>query len=223
MGPERLVIGLDATRRLGWVGVVLRDGRFDSAEVFRRLSVVKGRAEFACIGVDIPILNGDGERDRVDKAARKLVGARRSSVFVTPPLEVFERAKSRAEADAMARETGFGGVPSQAFALQRNVLQALEVRDDPRVHEVHPEVSFWAMAGDHLPHPKRSWAGQRQRSRLLADEGVVLADDLGSANQVPVDDVLDAAAVAWTADRIARGVATRVPEDRPDSLDAIWY
>jgi predicted RNase H-like nuclease len=40
---------------------------------------------------------------------------------------------------------------------------------------------------------------------------------------VPGDDVLDAAAVAWTADRIARGGAVRLPGGRPESPDAIWY
>jgi predicted RNase H-like nuclease len=223
MGAGRLVIGLDATRNLGWVGILLCDGRFHSAEVFARLADATGRTELACIGVDIPVLHDDAERSLVDKAARKLVGRRGSSVFTTPQLAVFEKAKSRAEADAMSREAGFGGVGSQAFGLRANILQALEIRDDVRVHEVHPEVSFRAMASEHLPHPKKSWAGQRLRSRLLADRGVALPDDLGPANRVPVGDVLDAAVVAWTADRIARGVATRLPDDRPDSLDAIWY
>jgi predicted RNase H-like nuclease len=220
---DALVLGLDAAGKRGWVGIALRGGQFAGAYVFARLTEAAGRAEFACIGVDIPILHGDPERRLVDRAAKALIGPRRSSVFMAAPLDVFEKARTRAEADAMTRAAGFGGLASQTFALQAKVLQALEVRHDRRVYEVHPEVSFWAMTGAHLQHPKRSWAGQVERQRRLARHGVVIADEIGAANVVPADDVLDAAAAAWTADRIARGVAGRLPEDRPDSLDAIWY
>jgi predicted RNase H-like nuclease len=43
---------------------------------------------------------------------------------------------------------------------------------------------------------------------------------------VPLDDVLDAAAVAWTANRIAVGIASTLP-DPPEQVGgrrvAIWY
>jgi predicted RNase H-like nuclease len=66
-----------------------------------------------------------------------------------------------------------------------------------------------------------------RRRQLLAAEGIALADDLGLAGQqVGVDDVLDAAAVAWTARRVADGSARRLPaepEHFSDQVDcAIW-
>ncbi|MFI6764988.1 DUF429 domain-containing protein [Streptomyces sp. NPDC050355] len=54
-----------------------------------------------------------------------------------------------------------------------------------------------------------------------------LPDDLGDAGRTPPDDVLDAAAAAWTAHRIACGRARSVPN--PPERDAggrpvaIWY
>jgi len=56
---------------------------------------------------------------------------------------------------------------------------------DSRVYEVHPEVSFCAMAGHPLAHPKKTWVGVMLRRRLLEDAGVCLPDDLGAAGDVP--------------------------------------
>ncbi len=50
-----------------------------------------------------------------------------------------------------------------------------------------------------------------RRRTFLAAHGIELGDDLAAAGRVPVDDVLDAAAVAWTAGRIAAGVALCLP------------
>ena len=73
---------------------------------------------------------------------------------------------------------------------------------------------------------KKSWRGQRARLGLLRAEGVDLPDDLDAAGDVPTDDVLDAAAAAWSAHRIARGAAKSLPDppqnDRGQSI-AIWY
>ena len=61
---------------------------------------------------------------------------------------------------------------------------------------------------------------------MLARHGVVLPDTLGPAGQAPPDDVLDAAAVAWSAHRMATGAAEShpsPPEECNGSKIAIWY
>jgi predicted RNase H-like nuclease len=94
-----------------------------------------------------------------------------------------------------------------------------------RVAEVHPELCFARLAGQPLPDSKRTWTGAMHRRRLLADN--VLPDDLGPAGRAAaIDDVLDAAAAAWTARRIALGQALPLP-DPPEPLAnghtaAIW-
>jgi predicted RNase H-like nuclease len=54
----------------------------------------------------------------------------------------------------------------------------------------------------------------------------VLPDNLGAAGAVPCDDILDAAAAAWSAHRIAKGIASSLP-DPAQFVDgqsiAIWY
>lgn len=91
---------------------------------------------------------------------------------------------------------------------------------------MHPEVSFRTMRQAPIEWSKKTWNGVHLRARLLAEAGIVLAEALDEAAIVPVDDVLDAAAAAWTARRAARGEARSLPErpemDRPGRLMAIW-
>ena len=60
---------------------------------------------------------------------------------------------------------------------------------------------------------------------LLRRSGIDLAA-IGAAAASPLDDVLDAAAAAWSAHRIACGKARSLP-DPPELLEglraAIWY
>ena len=93
--------------------------------------------------------------------------------------------------------------------------------------EAHPELSFAALAGAPLASRKSTWAGAAERRSLLERAGIVLPGDLGRAGaQAAVDDVLDAAAVAWTARRVAAGSARSLP-DPPERFSdgipcAIW-
>ncbi len=67
--------------------------------------------------------------------------------------------------------------------------------------------------------------GVLERIEILRRHAVEL-DHLANAAVVPIDDVLDAAAAAWSAHRIATGVAQSLPEP-PEVVNghlvAIWY
>jgi predicted RNase H-like nuclease len=88
-----------------------------------------------------------------------------------------------------------------------------------------------APAPTHLPlaYAKTTWAGAARRRALLWSAGIVLPDDLGPASVVPPVDVLDAAAVAWTAHRIVTGQARCLPDGTGTQLDergepiGIWF
>jgi predicted RNase H-like nuclease len=82
------------------------------------------------------------------------------------------------------------------------------------------------MAGKPLLYGKKSWAGMWMRLELLGSAGIELPSSLGDADVVGIDDVLDAAAAAWSALRIASGKALSLPSppERIDDRDvAIWY
>jgi predicted RNase H-like nuclease len=120
------------------------------------------------------------------------------------------------------------GLSQQSFALRKKILEVdALVGPNDAVIEVHPEVSFRALAGGPLGHSKKSWTGTVTRRALLADAGIVVPDDLGPAGQAPMEDVLDAAAAAWSAHRYASGKASSLPANPPRDargrLVAIWY
>lgn len=219
-----VVVGTDVWKR-GWVAVTLGDGTVASVACHDSLAdVVAAAATARVIGVDIPIGLPDPPPRAADAAARRFVGPRSSSVFDALPAPLTAATTYR-EALGECRSRYGRGISAQAFALRRRILEAAVLAEsDRRLREVHPEVSFTAMAGAHLDHPKRSWNGQMERSRLLARQGIHLPPTLeGGAGDVPVDDVLDAAAAAWSARRIADGTAATLPEDPEAGEPVIWY
>jgi predicted RNase H-like nuclease len=214
-----VVAGVDAYRR-GWVAVVADEGRFVGSFVAPTFAEILEQLDSSVvIGVDTPIgLPTTGSR-AADLAARAFVGPRRSSVFPTPT-----RAAITCATYADARRV----VPSlaaQSFALGRKILE-VEANLEARVFELHPEVSFTALAGRHLHYSKRSWNGQMERRRLLTTTGLRLPDELDSGGEAAADDVLDAAIGAWTASRKQRGEARTLPDEPPlenGRLVAIHY
>jgi predicted RNase H-like nuclease len=201
-----LTIGVDAARG-GWIAVALVDGRFEDAVLERRFPGVLERFGAAdMVGVDVPIgLPELATRRRADVEARAIVGGRRSSVFFTPSRAALEAATYR-DARSVAPSTS-----AQGWALRTAILDVARI-DDPRVREVHPEVSFAVLAGAPLAFAKRTWNGQHERLTLLRRAGITIAKRL-DAGLVPVDDVLDAAVAAWTATRITRDEHVTIPSD----------
>jgi predicted RNase H-like nuclease len=217
-------LGIDSHRR-GWVGVVLRPSSPPVVVADPVLESLIARVPDAeCVGVDMPIGLPAVERE-ADLLARTYVGRRRNSVFMTPPRPVLE-APNYAAANVIAPDiTGGKKISQQAWALRHHIaLVETLAAEDRRVIEVHPEVSFRAMVGRELEYAKSTWNGQRLRLRGLADEGIVLADHLVEGGDVPVADVLDAAAAAWSARRYARHEERALPEDALRGQDeVIWY
>ncbi|QPP05386.1 DUF429 domain-containing protein [Streptomyces bathyalis] len=214
-----VVLGVDACKK-GWVAVELTDGAFAGARFSHGLrTLLDATPQADVVAVDMPLgLVEEGWR-QADEKAKAVLGPRRNSVFRVPPRRVWLEADYET-AGLRCRELTNTGLSRQTWGLAAKLDEAgecLEGEED-RMFEVHPEVSFWALNGKTpLPHRKTSWAGQMQRRALLRTGGVVLPDDLGEAGQASPDDVLDAAAAAWSAHRIAQGRAIALPD--PPQLD----
>jgi predicted RNase H-like nuclease len=189
----------------------------------------------AIIGVDVPIglpdVTPKGGRT-CERLARGLVGyARASSVFSTVgriPLA----AGTRAEADRISRESGGIGVGAQSWGLAKKLLEVDNLMTPALqqvVREVHPEVSFREMAGCPVIFSKKTPEGEHERVAALVAAGFPeqIVTILPIALRVRRDDFLDACAALWTAERIHRRAAKRIPEiiERdPRGLDmAIWF
>lgn len=224
------VLGIDACGKQGWIGIRLAGGTYSGSLVGVDLDALIARAgECDVVAVDMPLGLLDAGWRAADLHARALLGPRRSSVFLTAPQAVWDET-DYASAGAVCVSITGKGLSRQAWALAPKLREARTcwAKDPGRIHEVHPEVSFQAMAGGTpLVDAKKTWRGQAVRRSLLAAAGIPLRDDLGEADGVPTDDVLDAAAAAWSAHRIATGTAQclpTVPEQDADGRPvAIWY
>ena len=205
-----LVAGVDGCKR-GWVAVVLIDGRFREARLLEGVEASFAElADMKRIAIDVPI--GYGPRE-ADDLARALVGG--SSVFSIPERERFEAPFAEG-----------GGISAQSHALGERIrhVTALAARDD-RLREVHPELCFTAMNGmKRLRYRKKSAGGAFERLGLLRTHGNNIdPGTLGSVATIPLDDLLDAAACAWTAARRDAVSLPDPPEQRDGQAVAIWY
>lgn len=221
------VVGVDACRK-GWVGIA-SDGRGYFGETVGQLvTEADDDGPVSVLAVDIPIGLASTSMRQADLLARGRIGRRRQSVFMTPVREALTAA-THAEATAINAAATGKGISQQAFALRAKILEVdawARVAGRP-VLEAHPEVCFAEMAQRPLAHPKSTWAGVEERRTILDRAGIRIAGELGRAGELAgVDDVLDAAAVGWTAARYAAGRAFPIPdppEDLGDGLAAaIW-
>ncbi|MGB3485624.1 MAG: DUF429 domain-containing protein [Mycobacterium sp.] len=208
------VLGIDACRS-GWVGIELRDGIFAAAHVGATLAEVVAAAPGAvAIGVDMPLGLLDAEVRASDVLARGMLSGRSSSIFVMPPRPVFDAPDHRT-ATALATVLTGKGISIQTWGLKRKFLEAEELARDTSLplYEVHPELTFTQLGLLASDGAKKQWRGQRARLRVLAAHGIALPEYLGPAlERIPADDVLDAAAAAWSAHRIATGTAFCLPD-----------
>ena len=213
-------VGVDACRG-GWVAVWLADARLNARFHKSFEGLVTAYPHVACIAVDIPIgLSSAGAR-ACDKAARELLGAPRNSSVPPAPdprlLTVPDFATATARSMALTRK----GVSRQVFATFPGVAEVDELVTpllQNWIVEVHPEVSFWAMAGGRATtHSKSTPEGFEERRDLLTRALAIRmpATKLESRDLIPKaapDEVLDAAAAVWSAPRVADGLAGRIPE-----------
>ncbi|MBY0423028.1 MAG: DUF429 domain-containing protein [Parvularculaceae bacterium] len=220
------VAGVDGCRS-GWVVAHLDEGvvRFEIVSDFA--AVVASTRDASIVAIDMPIglpsRVGPGGRGP-DVAARRVLGARQSSVFAVPARQAVTCADYReACAEALSRSDPPRKVSKQCFNIFPKIREVDAVMTpalQARIVESHPEVAFWAMNGGRpLDLPKRVKSsghapGLALRRALLESVGVALpAFPRGGASE---DDFVDAAACAVVARRIVLGVARRFP-DHPET------
>ena len=191
------IAGADGCRG-GWV-VATRSG----AVVVPRLSLAGVRT----LGVDMPIgLPVDRPR-ACDHQARRFLGPRASTVFPTPPRATIGAA-DHAEASRRARAATGAAISIQAFHLLAKIAEVdalVDPRDGDRVVEIHPECAFVVMNDGAPLAPKRTADGAARTPRALLDERFERIDP--TPRGAAADDVLDAYAVLWSAERFAAGTA----------------
>jgi predicted RNase H-like nuclease len=200
----------------GWVVARISGGRVAWSVVASAAAVLEATAGCAAVGVDIPLGLPVGTSPRAcDVACARRLGRARSSVFPAPPRPVLA-ASTPEEAFAVARRLTGRAISLQTFHIGPKIREwdALVLPD--HVVEVHPEVSVRTLAPEVGFAPKKTARGAGQRIAALArwlDVGEALGDLPSGAR---LDDVLDALAAAWSAQRWAEGRAEVLGEEVDD-------
>lgn len=184
--------------------------------------------------IDIPIGLSDGARRACDNGARKVLGMRACCVF-DAPVRAALNAQTREEASTAARNAGAHGVGSMAWGIYPKVksidsLMTPKLQD--RINEIHPEICFWAWNGKRvITESKKEKSGQAIRQQLIAEHFGANAYESVVKNhprsKVADDDIADAFAALWTADRRYSGTAVTIPQvpivDANGLRMEIWY
>ncbi|MEO0976313.1 MAG: DUF429 domain-containing protein [Pseudomonadota bacterium] len=236
------VAGVDGCKA-GWVAVArnLEDPANLRLAVFPSFAGLLAYDPYlAIIAVDMPI----GLADRIgpdgrgpEKAARRHLGERQSSVFSVPArAAVYESDYLQACETASKTSEPPRKVSKQCFYLFpkiREIDAAMSPEMETRVFEVHPELAFWRLNGERemsLPKKVKSRAnpdGLNQRRDLLVSKGLPAS----FLDQTPPkgcgrDDLLDAAVNSLIAERCLKGVAAPFPNpfrrDERGLRMAIW-
>ncbi len=229
------VAGVDGCKA-GWVVVARDRSGALSLGVHARASQVVAAVPDAVVAVDIPLgLVESGIREPDTLARKRLAGTRASSVFTAPTSAVLGTT-TYAHARRLLGERGEQSISAQGYALVRSIRQWVDLLvADPtlmgRVYEVHPEVSFAEMQqGRGIAWSKKSPEGAAARRKLLAAH--FGADALAALEAQPArgyarDDLYDALAALWSAERIRTGVARSLPAASSRAANgvpiAIWY
>ena len=199
------VLGLDGCRG-GWIGALVEGDQVG----WLRLPDIRAALvlDVASVGVDMPLGLPETGRRECDVLAKRELGRAHPRVFLAPPRGVLA-ASTYALARPLHRDlTGGLGMSAQTWGLVAKIREVDAHADDPRLVEVHPELSFALLAGRVLAS-KHAAAGLEERRRALQQW-------LPGLEEVPWgDDGLDALVVAWSATRWLAGSARTLPADPP--------
>lgn len=201
---------------------------------FSDLLSLRRDPKFLCVDIPIglpshPVTGGR----QCEIESRRVLGKRGCTVFpsLCRPV-VHDGQSSYPDANQKSKDQYGVGFSKQAWAIRPKLAEAdrcMTPQLQKRVFEVHPEVSFWAMAGQPIQSKKKSLNGRDERRNALEKAGFPSAflQRPISVSYVPHDDFLDACAALWTAKRLQRGIAARFPSEMISDergLDqAIWF
>jgi len=215
--PLTRIAGIDGIRR-GWMAMVKDGASIEPRVCASDDDLVALFSECSVVAIDIPIGLADRGPRSCDHHARRFLGRRASSVFPAP-LRPLIALRDYEEANRISRQIQQRGISKQGFAIVAKVAQIDRILQRHRelrgrVYEVHPEVSFaiWN-DGEAIAASKHTAAGLAARRKIVEEHFGAIAPAPRGAGE---DDVLDACAALWTAERIAAGKSRELGDARTD-------
>lgn len=207
-----MIAGVDGCKHK-WIAVVQSDDGHILAREPCEFRYLIEDASLDLIVIDIPIgLRESGPRE-ADRQARRHLQHRHVCVFPAPTRRILD-CSSREQASRQCVEAGDPKVNVFQWAIVPKVKQidciVREMGDARnRIREGHPELSFTLMNGDVPLISKKKKEGLAQRQSLIERHLWVSVTSLTPH----LEDVLDAYALLWTAQRIQRHKELRLPAE----------
>lgn len=209
----------------GWIALVENTTtRSITAFVFENFAGLVEALDAVVIAIDIPIgLTERGAR-QCDVDARQRLGAKRGTSVFPAPIRPALGASSYEQAKHRSMAVQKKAISQQAWAIYpkiREVDEALRSSANlrGRVIEVHPEVTFSAWNGAPILAPKRKPEGRAIRRKMIDEHFGPLAFSSARAtiekSQAADDDIADAFAGLWTAQRFLNDRAQTLPPSPP--------
>ncbi len=233
-----ILAGVDGCK-FGWLCITknLENGNTKSQLFSSATELFNQNPQPQLFAIDIPIGLPDAGPRPCDVLARKMLGPKRGTSVFPAPIRSALKSETRIEADAINRSVDGRGVNVFSWGLYQKINNVdHELVSNPelseRVREIHPELSFMELNnGSSIPEPKRKPVGESIRRVLVNNYfGQNTFDTIRqqhSVNHVRNDDINDAFAALWTAERIFNGKAKVVPDvaevDFAGLRIGIWY
>jgi predicted RNase H-like nuclease len=224
---RKFIAGIDGCKG-GWLCVLKGIwGNEWRARMFRTIFDLQDiMDEVLLIAIDMPIglpsLKSNGERT-CDRLARKLLQKRACCVFPVPSREEIAKGSHR--------------LPKQTLNLIPKLKELDEFMTPSRqiwIKETHPELGFFEANQSRPLNSKKTKEGLMERTKAL---GLIFGPDWHRFVQEAlkgfkrkeglVEDMLDASIALWTASRILKGTASRLPprpvRDEKGLFMEIWF
>lgn len=214
--------GIDGCKS-GWICIFEEfPSRRLGSKIFPTIAdLAKHAGSIDVICIDIPIGLTDAGARVCDIEARKLLGPKRASSVFPAPIRPALNATTYEEACERSFAAQQKKLSRQSWAIYPKIreldhllITRLDLRH--RIFEVHPEVSFHAWSGGTpIEEPKKSVSGGALRRQLVANhfgpDAFAEVRHRYRKREVADDDIADAFAALWTAERIMNGSSRTLP------------
>jgi len=170
------------------------------------------------IAIDIPLGLPESGKRTCDSLARKELGQGRASSVFSAPIRALLSCTSYDEACRVGRSKDGRAISKQTWNILGKIREADALLRAPQrafsMHEVHPELSFTVWVESTLVPSKKTEAGRLARLHLVeryfpGQYARVRAAVTRTACHD--DDILDAFAALWSAERLFENTALTLP------------
>jgi predicted RNase H-like nuclease len=218
-----LIAGVDGCK-IGWLCMLKNtESGYLKSHVFRSIvDLLHRHPSLLIISIDIPIGLTDSGARQCDIIARKLLGQPRGCSVFPAPIRPSLKAKSWEEANELSRSIDNKGITKQSWGIYPKIIEVdTTLYENQQLRkifkEVHPELSFMEWnRGAPIIQPKRKKIGKLIRSALVdryfGSGAFQLVRREYLKKYVADDDINDAFAALWSAERIHKDIAKKIPD-----------